>query len=192
MSSIPDKTVKHCSVENCIKPSRSRGMCSSHYKSRYYGTRENPSKRCSLPECSQPHHAKDFCYKHYLRNWAGVTTPEVENDRYTGRDCFISGCPNKAGGRTGLCKSHGNWAGKYGLSILQAVQVLNSGYGCDICGVKIGRVSINVDHDHSCCPGQGTCGKCVRGLLCRACNRAIGSFSEDRENIRRALAYLGG
>lgn len=190
MASLPGKA--NCSIEGCERSTRARGMCQSHYKSRYYSTRTDPSKTCSLEDCERPHHAKGLCYRHYLRNWAGVTTPEVENDRYAGRDCFIAECPNNAGGRTGLCKSHGNWAGKYGFSILQAVQILNSGYGCDICGTPIGRFSINVDHDHSCCPGQGTCGNCIRGLLCRSCNRAIGSFSEDRENIRKALAYLGG
>ena len=181
-----------CSVEGCSRDSRALGMCMSHYKSRSYHNRENPSRRCHLPGCDKPHHAKGFCYKHYLRDWSGVRTPEVDNRRYRGRNCLIVGCPNSAGGRTGLCKAHVNWSGKYALSVLQAVQILNSGYGCDICGTLLTRETINVDHDHSCCPGQGTCGDCVRGLLCRGCNRAIGSFGESRENVARALAYLGG
>lgn len=203
-----------CTYLDCSRPHGAGGLCAMHYKRRAKGSdmdRAHASERekkvrkpkrakpkspelCNSPHCAQKTVTRGLCRSHYSRFYAGVDTrsPIADNKRYAGRPCFITGCANDAGGRFGLCKSHGNWAGKYGLSILQAVQILNSGYGCDICGTEIGRFSINVDHDHTCCPGQGTCGNCIRGLLCRGCNRAIGSFSEDRENIRKALAYLGG
>lgn len=47
-----------------------------------------------------------------------------------------------------------------------------------------------VDHDHTCCPGKRSCGRCVRGLLCNRCNRALGQFGDDIETLRRAVAYL--
>jgi hypothetical protein len=32
-----------------------------------------------------------------------------------------------------------------------------------------------VDHDHTCCPTrERTCGQCIRGLLCGACNTHLG------------------
>jgi hypothetical protein len=40
-----------------------------------------------------------------------------------------------------------------------------------------------VDHSHACCPNRYTCGYCVRGILCSACNSALASLeSELKEN----------
>lgn len=48
-----------------------------------------------------------------------------------------------------------------------------------------------VDHDHRCCPERGqSCGECVRGILCTACNKAIGLLRDEPAVIARALDYL--
>jgi len=52
------------------------------------------------------------------------------------------------------------------------------------------RDKLAVDHDHSCCPGTDSCGKCVRGLLCVNCNRAVGLLKDDVASARRLLEYL--
>jgi hypothetical protein len=49
-----------------------------------------------------------------------------------------------------------------------------------------------VDHDHSCCPGKKSCGRCLRKLLCGSCNRGIGLFSDDPARLLAAAAYLRG
>lgn len=47
-----------------------------------------------------------------------------------------------------------------------------------------------VDHDHTCCPSSGSCGKCVRGLLCHNCNSMLGYAKDDPERLAGGLKYL--
>ena len=49
---------------------------------------------------------------------------------------------------------------------------------------------LTVDHDHSCCNSEMSCGQCLRGLLCRSCNTGLGGFSDSIENLKRAIVYL--
>lgn len=48
----------------------------------------------------------------------------------------------------------------------------------------------HVDHDHLCCPGPKSCGRCIRGLLCKLCNHAIGLFVDDPDILYAAARYL--
>lgn len=65
---------------------------------------------------------------------------------------------------------------------------------CGICGVDRpgGAAKINwvVDHDHSCCAGKRSCGRCVRGLLCSKCNLALGLLRDDPKSIENALVWV--
>lgn len=47
-----------------------------------------------------------------------------------------------------------------------------------------------VDHDHKCCPGRTSCGKCVRGLLCNPHNEMFGRNGDDPEVFRDMAGYL--
>lgn len=47
-----------------------------------------------------------------------------------------------------------------------------------------------VDHDHACCPGNKSCGECIRGLLCISCNNGLGRFNDDLERMESAVSYL--
>ena len=49
---------------------------------------------------------------------------------------------------------------------------------------------LSVDHDHSCCPGAFSCGKCIRGLLCSSCNLALGGFGDNINMLQLAIDYL--
>jgi hypothetical protein len=82
---------------------------------------------------------------------------------------------------------------KYGLTQSEYDLMLKEqGGACAMCGVTecaTGR-AFSVDHDHSCCPESSkSCGECVRGLLCFACNKYLG-FYENQEMAAKASAYL--
>jgi len=82
---------------------------------------------------------------------------------------------------------------KYGMTADEYAAILREqGGGCAICGKTPDQNGKNlaVDHDHSCCPGMRSCGKCVRGLLCDQCNRGIGYFQDSTELLHAAGAYL--
>jgi hypothetical protein len=62
---------------------------------------------------------------------------------------------------------------------------------CAICRREpLAEKRLGVDHDHRCCPGEKTCGRCLRDLLCNDCNSALGLFGDDPERLEAAAAYL--
>lgn len=82
---------------------------------------------------------------------------------------------------------------KYGISIEEFEEMLAAqGGACASCGTTEpgGKGSFHVDHDHSCCPGQKSCGKCIRGLLCGRCNPMIGFALDDPDRLRMGADYL--
>ncbi len=65
------------------------------------------------------------------------------------------------------------------------------GRRCDICRKPFKNAKgTHVDHDHSCCPGDKSCGKCVRGILCGECNTGLGKFNDSPALLRRAARWL--
>lgn len=50
--------------------------------------------------------------------------------------------------------------------------------------------TLAVDHDHSCCPGSKSCGKCIRGLLCQPCNQALGLLQDNADLMIAASEYV--
>jgi len=82
-------------------------------------------------------------------------------------------------------------ARKYGLTVEAYDALLERDDGCAICGIKESYSKrLHIDHDHACCPGGRSCGKCVRGLLCSSCNTGLGAFLDDAELLLKAINYL--
>lgn len=69
---------------------------------------------------------------------------------------------------------------RYGIRESDVQEMLKAQEGlCPVCRT---RPPEHVDHDHE--TGR------VRGILCFACNGALGQFEENVEWLARALAYL--
>lgn len=83
---------------------------------------------------------------------------------------------------------------KYGISYDEYLEILrNQNNSCAICHVDFDTANENphIDHDHLCCSTALTsCGKCIRGLLCRRCNMFLGAAEDDIIILSNAIKYL--
>lgn len=59
-----------------------------------------------------------------------------------------------------------------------------------LCAVCRDNPATHVDHDHNCCPGETSCGECVRGILCAGCNTAVGFIETNPERTQSVLRYI--
>jgi len=174
-------------------------MCSTHYKNwRKYGTVEPPPKPekvwlpCSEDGCTDLATRKNgMCNRHYRKDVV-ARKPECSEDGCTRR------VRSKKGG---YCELHGgersgNLMRTYGITGTQYDAILaDQGGVCLICGQSPDAIATRitrlvVDHDHKCCPGTRSCGKCVRGLLCNWCNRLLGMALDDPERLHAGARYL--
>lgn len=80
----------------------------------------------------------------------------------------------------------------YSLTIEQYDNMLVSQSGlCEICNTQItSNRFFDVDHDHACCNGYKSCGKCVRGLVCFNCNSVLGHSKESVPLLLSAVRYI--
>lgn len=74
---------------------------------------------------------------------------------------------------------------RHGLTKSQIIDILEiQGYSCYFCDMpavgtkELFYAPLQIDHDHACCPGNSSCGKCVRGLLCASCNTLLGAVDK--------------
>lgn len=86
--------------------------------------------------------------------------------------------------------NHGHRQRMFGLSpeMFESMQQFQNN-ACAICG-KVFEQTPHVDHNHACCSGKKSCGKCIRGLLCHHCNAGLGNFKDEVELLLKAIQYL--
>lgn len=180
-----------CSVEGCSRKHYALSYCEPHWRRFRKGDdlsrpieARNGKQGCGVEGCNRKHDSKGLCGLHYARWVRGeaLEAPVV----YGYKGCIIPGCSRDHWSQR-MCRRHADQAKRYNISVEGMVWVMEQ--PCQICGVELEKPYI--DHDHSCCPGDVSCGRCVRGVLCSTCNLGLGGFKDDPDLLRSAIQYLG-
>lgn len=126
------------------------------------------------------------CSQQYLAEWHALPEHNGKGAEYTRRSRAENPERTARNRLAERCKA-------YGITPERYFELLSSQGGvCAICHTPPDRRMLAVDHDHACCPmPMRSCGRCVRGLLCSACNIAVG-FYESPKWRTTVRAYLAG
>jgi len=148
------------------------------------------SKKCMLEDCDVSHYGKGYCRPHYARLVRNGTVDRLNNQIHVDKEYLYEGTRV-------LARREYDLLAKYKMSLQEYKE--RSEAGCEICRVKSSH-NLHVDHDHNCCNGIITCGKCVRGVICPGCNMAVDKYEQGllrndnpkMEIIKRYLAKHKG
>lgn len=201
---LPRKVPPRCSGPQCSRVAGTSGLCRSHYKQSHLGKQLTPllvatkdlgrPAVCTFPDCGRPHKARGLCKAHRDHVTKGQ---ELRPVQAYGLDvpCVHKDCDRISIAR-GRCSRHRQFlydvVVKYGITVEQ-YDALNDAQGgvCAICsGVNPNGYRLSIDHDHACCPGSKSCGRCVRALLCAGCNYMLGHARDDAARLRAAADYV--
>lgn len=142
---------------------------------------------CIASGCNDKVHGKGLCKKHYMRYFRHGDY-SVGSRFVPPKTCFVTSCGKKPHTK-GFCASH-----KYiyinGLTAdIYDKMLCSQGYACRVCRRDFVKTP-HIDHDHECCSGRQSCGRCVRGLLCQQCNMMLGLAKDSPEVLKSAVRYL--
>ena len=78
---------------------------------------------------------------------------------------------------------------QHGITVASYLKMLvEQSFSCKICLEPLSKPAI--DHDHSCCSGSYSCGKCVRGILCYPCNNFLSVYEDRKNELAKYDEYL--
>jgi hypothetical protein len=184
-----------CGVVDCDKPHAASGVCAMHYAR----AKEMPDGRrylaeefyihladlCGFDDCTREARSGFLCNDHARQQkrfgytWALGTCRECGELGDGGR--WIDPCRK--------CQTHPGR--RHGMSRLAYESMVREQDGrCRGCGNAFQGDRWNIDHDHTCCPGSTSCGECVRGLICSACNWALGHAGDSVDTLLNLAMYL--
>ena len=174
---------QQCEIDGCELLSQARGLCDLHYRrvTRHFTVGLNDPKGIYRPSREgNPPEGYQFCTRCQLD--------------------LLEGCFDKENHQWCLrCRRDVHLRRLYNITINGYEALLEAQGGvCAACheqekriDKRIGRPrSLAVDHDHACCPGKRSCGKCIRGLLCSRCNPVLGEVEDSVELLQSMIDYL--
>lgn len=185
--------VLRCQADQCNRSVNYGGYCVGHRKQVERGEEphallvgKSPNRLCSFPECGRMARNSGLCDSHADQRRKGrELTPIREKGEWV--LCPVPRCGREMNPFYNMCTKHRTRAKHYGLTWDEGFKLFSRQH-CDACGDLLRQGTI--DHDHSCCPGEGSCGKCVRGVLCGSCNKMLGYARDDPERLQAAISYL--
>lgn len=183
-----ERAIGICKFETCDRAVSSRGLCGGHYQQsiKGYELRElNRGKHAISRRDDQGRKECSMC-----REWK----PEADYGRHAAMSdglqirctvCYKATYDAEAARARSLMRHYKLTVDEY------EAMVVAQGDACATCGTSdSGGRAWSIDHDHACCPGNKSCGKCIRGLLCSSCNQALGLARDNVETLRAMIAYL--
>ena len=185
-----------CVVDACERSAKVRGLCRSHYGAAHYrGELDRHPRReratCTVAECGRPAKGRGLCTAHYQRYRTGLElAPPIAARRSAGDVRFrkngqklclgcdhwlpetaYSLCQTTGDGLLTHCRGCNNLRVRgytYSIGVAEIQRLYGAqGGACAMCR-ELFDGEYHVDHDHACCSGKKSCGKCVRSLLCPA------------------------
>lgn len=184
-----------CPIMGCTRPQFMRGLCDSHYRKALKGTVEFPRPAMNDIRNAEP-------YPEGVKSCSCCNETKTL-DQYTRRSkdpasklvnsiCRKCAAEKQAEQRKSNPTKMRDRALRSWFNIgLEDYDRMYADQGgvCKTCG-QPSTNNLDVDHDRTCCAGRYSCGKCIRGLLCRPCNQVLGMVKDDPRILKNMLDYL--
>lgn len=198
-----------CNHAECDLPIKSRGLCSKHYQAAVNSNRPKKGFRqtkwmnpdgtrmiCLQEGCTNLIKTSGLCSPHYSESYRKGTDREAKPVTY----CPVPGCDRVKAYRAAICGRCNQKRWRFGLDYARYMEMMqpeNRKCGNVGCSNDYTTSNLHIDHDHDCCPPGKfstkttvSCGACVRGWLCQACNTSLGLLKEDPQRISGLLEWI--
>lgn len=161
-----------CPIDDCSAPQWQRGPCLRHRDELH----ESGLRWCTHTDCARP-----------LKTVAEFPTNKMGKQGLGSqcKECCSRDKKSKRKAKPDAATDDRELKYKTPQATLDAMLAAQGG-GCATCGHALRwgdgdkkKRKACVDHDHACCPGSGSCGKCVRQILCNPCNIRLGWIEGD-------------